>query len=229
MNDHEAQRIAAAMHEMRPDWPTASLLTLIRKHLIEKPRRDVAVALAWVACESNTATPARVVGAGPWWRAAGIEGGAANRPKPFDATVSCGVCSLEYDRCRTQWAADHDYERADAAAANKLAGDALAGILDELRDRLAKAKAQKDEPEAQALEVKPKPLTADEHQAAMAQEAEAGNYGKADWHATRAGMKAPTPELRARGGTDPTPEHQATRTPGSATAEPSSSQEDRDE
>lgn len=74
MNDHEAQRIAAAMHQLRPDWPAASVLTLIRKSLLDRPRRDVTVALAWVACEANSHTPARVLEVGPWWKASGVEG-----------------------------------------------------------------------------------------------------------------------------------------------------------
>jgi hypothetical protein len=84
MNTHEAERIAAAMHEARPDWPTSSVLTLIRKSLLDKPRRDVFVALAWVASEPNSHTPARVLESGPWWRAAGVEGaaGTTNEPEP---------------------------------------------------------------------------------------------------------------------------------------------------
>lgn len=109
MNEHEAQRIAEAAHAMRPDWPTASVLTLIRKNLIDKPRRDVAVALAWVACESGTASPARVLETGPWWRAAGVENSSTPRREAFDRGGSCHTCSLPYDKCRRLWADDHDY------------------------------------------------------------------------------------------------------------------------
>lgn len=73
MNDHEIQRIAAAMHAARPDWPALSVATLIRKKLADRPRRDVFVALAWVASETNSATPARVLESGPWWRAAAAD------------------------------------------------------------------------------------------------------------------------------------------------------------
>ena len=108
MNDHEAQRIAAAMHAARPDWPTASLLTLLRKNLIDRPRRDVFVALAWVASEPNTATPARVLEIGPWWRAAGVEGQSTKRPEP-DNHDRCSTCALAKDRCRSLHADDHDF------------------------------------------------------------------------------------------------------------------------
>jgi hypothetical protein len=92
MNEHEIQRIAAAANQLRPDWPATSIATLIRKHLAERPRRDVAVALAWIACEANTATPKRILEAGPWWKAAGTEGSTTVR-EPFDPDTACDICS----------------------------------------------------------------------------------------------------------------------------------------
>ena len=108
MNDHEIQRIAAAMHAARPDWPASSVATLIRKNLADRPRRDVFVALAWVASEPGTSTPARVLETGPWWRAAGVEGTTSKR-NPFDPGGNCSTCSLEEDQCRRVWSGDHDY------------------------------------------------------------------------------------------------------------------------
>jgi hypothetical protein len=92
MNEHEIERIAAAMNQLRPDWPVKSLRTLLSKpQLANRARRDVTVALAWVACEKDTATPARVLEAGPWWKAAGIEGTLVSRhPRPENACGTCG-------------------------------------------------------------------------------------------------------------------------------------------
>lgn len=92
MNDHEIERIAAAVNQLRPDWPRPSLATLMRRpELAARPRRDIAVALTWVACESATTTPARVIEAGPWWRAVSAEDGHAPRPpKPTEACRRCG-------------------------------------------------------------------------------------------------------------------------------------------
>lgn len=74
MNDNEIDRIAAMAHALRPDWPLASLRTLLAgDQLRNKSRRDMAVALAWVACENDTKTPKRVVESGPWWHAANVE------------------------------------------------------------------------------------------------------------------------------------------------------------
>lgn len=109
MIDHEIERIAAAINRLRPDWPKTSLETLLRKpELRNRPRRDVAVALAWVACEAQTVTPARVLEAGPWWKAAGVEGQAARR-EPFDRGTFCGICHLQRDRCRALWPDDHEF------------------------------------------------------------------------------------------------------------------------
>lgn len=96
MNEIERDRIAAAMHQLRPDWPAASLRTLLdRPALRDRPRRDVAVALAWIACDAKTQTPGRVTESGPWWQAAAIEGsdsGGAPR-HTFDPKSSCDECS----------------------------------------------------------------------------------------------------------------------------------------
>lgn len=99
MNEHEAQRIAAAANRLRPDWPEAQLMTLITDKLMDRPRRDVAVALAWVACDTSTATPYRVLEAGPWWKAVGgfsDEGRAPRPPKPHEA---CRDCGRHFDAC----------------------------------------------------------------------------------------------------------------------------------
>jgi hypothetical protein len=71
LTENEIDRIANAIHALRPDWPANSLRSLIADpKLATKTRRDVTVALAWVACESETKTPGRVLENGPWWRAA---------------------------------------------------------------------------------------------------------------------------------------------------------------
>lgn len=118
MNEHEAQRIAAAMHQLRPDWPAASVMTLIRKSLLDRPRRDVTVALSWVACEERSHTPARVLETGPWWKAAGIEGATSKREQPGPGE-RCSICSEAQPKCRAVWSDDHEVESAATAAKRK--------------------------------------------------------------------------------------------------------------
>lgn len=67
-----AERIAASVHAIRPDWPIASLITLITRDLVNWPVIEVHLGLHWVAIEQKpdgtwvSQTPARVKEAGPW-------------------------------------------------------------------------------------------------------------------------------------------------------------------
>ncbi|HKO27578.1 MAG TPA: hypothetical protein VJU80_08990 [Solirubrobacteraceae bacterium] len=117
MNEHEIERIAESMNRLRPDWPVRQLKTLLSdERMVNRPRRDVSVALAWVACESGSSSPYRVLENGPWWKAVAIEGTTATYER-FDPNVNCSTCSLPQDRCRRLWADDHpfvstaDYEK----------------------------------------------------------------------------------------------------------------------
>ena len=108
MNENEIERIAAAVNVLRPDWPTPSLRTFIAKKLGMRPRRDVAVALAWVACDSATTTPARVLENGPWWKAVAIEEATTTHhhvAKVYgwsegDPRTVCGICALDRNDCK---------------------------------------------------------------------------------------------------------------------------------
>lgn len=106
MNESEIDRIAATFNVLRPDWPVTSLRTLLaRPELAHRPRRDVIVALGWVAAESESKTPARVIEAGPWWQAAAVESRTITRypPKrgedckrhPGEWPESCRLCASE--------------------------------------------------------------------------------------------------------------------------------------
>lgn len=103
MIDHEIERIAAAINHLRPDWPRTSLITLLSKsELRDRPRRDVAVALTWVACEAQSLTPARVLESGPWWQAAGVTGETTIRREPYDPNTFCEHSGRPMDRCAGQ-------------------------------------------------------------------------------------------------------------------------------
>lgn len=70
MNRNEIQRLAAAGHRLRPEWRADSLETFIGKHLADRPFRDAAVALAWVATDDTATTPDLLRKSGPWWAVA---------------------------------------------------------------------------------------------------------------------------------------------------------------
>ena len=125
MNDTEIQRIAAAMNAARPDWPASSVATLIRTKLANRPRRDVFVALAWVASEADSKTPARVLESGPWWRAAAAEESASGHhhiatvygSSDGDPREVCAECAMHRSECERRAATNgHAFRsRIDAA------------------------------------------------------------------------------------------------------------------
>jgi hypothetical protein len=120
MDDNDIARLGAMAHALRPDWPAASVSTWLRRNLNDKPLRDVAIALAWIACEPNSATPARLLAApGPWWQAAGVT---SSVPVPAVHEVlspdeRCTICGKSYDRCTRDPNSGHDFvsERDHAA------------------------------------------------------------------------------------------------------------------
>lgn len=84
----EIARLAAAINLLRPDWPTASITTLVTTKHAARPLRDLAVALAWVAADPDSRTPARINDPGPWWVAPGEPSRAA--PADNRACPTCG-------------------------------------------------------------------------------------------------------------------------------------------
>ena len=109
----EAERLALAIHTLRGDWPTASILTLIRTDLTHWPLRDLGVALVHVALDQHpngdwvSATPARVKENGPWRADNGETAAARARDqravteRKTDATVrgqaihNCRLCDTD--------------------------------------------------------------------------------------------------------------------------------------
>lgn len=80
MIDREtATRIATAINVIRPEWPIASIVTLIGQRHQHRIAADVAAALAWVAIDPDSRTPGRIDEAGPWWPSAV---GRAQPPQP---------------------------------------------------------------------------------------------------------------------------------------------------
>lgn len=159
MIDHERDRLAAAMHQLRPDWSVRQLLTLLNEpSLRDRPRRDVIVALSWVAAESGTASPYRVLEAGPWWRAVAVDGQVtSNRDNP-EPRERCSVCSLSVVRCRQLWSHDHDFVsavetrslKADPAQAKAIT-DALRAEVQPTREPAEPVRHQSTDPHVAAV------------------------------------------------------------------------------
>lgn len=159
MNEHEITRIAAAMNQLRPDWPLKQLGTLLRDdRMVTRPRRDVTVALSWVACEAGTSSPYRVLENGPWWKAAGIEGAATNR-EPFDQTTFCHICGKPERRCQSTRIADddHTFESVLSVRQRREAGDydKTVRVVDHLRGQVVESKAEPEPVERPKREPNP--------------------------------------------------------------------------
>lgn len=67
-SETEIERLAAAANAIRPEWPVRSLVTHLTNHHASRAYRDLAVALAYIATDPKTLTPARLKESGPWWR-----------------------------------------------------------------------------------------------------------------------------------------------------------------
>lgn len=85
LTNTQIERLAGMANQLRPEWPVNSLVTYIKKHRT-RAYRDLAVALSWVATDSDSHTPARLDENGPWWKAAAIAEGGARRG---DHTMRC--------------------------------------------------------------------------------------------------------------------------------------------
>lgn len=101
MNETQAHRLAAAVNQLRPEWPLASLSAFIHKNLIARAYRDAAVALTWVACDEESLTPARVLENGPWWKATQAQAGTVSTitttcpSHPGQSAWNCQPCVEE--------------------------------------------------------------------------------------------------------------------------------------
>lgn len=83
----QAERIAAAANTLRPDWPLTQLMGVL-KQVASRQYRDIAVALTWLACDPDTRSPARILDAGPWWRASVLASPEDNRPGSINRPVA---------------------------------------------------------------------------------------------------------------------------------------------
>jgi hypothetical protein len=102
----DLERIAAAMHALRPDWPEKSLVTFLTNHHSHRPWRDLAVAATAVATDTRTRTPNLLNEHGSWWVAAHTATGTTGEPSLFDERCplpghssypadNCGACRSE--------------------------------------------------------------------------------------------------------------------------------------
>ena len=78
----EHQRVAAAMHAVRPEWNPVSLTTYLDRNMLAKPYADLLVAGVVVAMDTATKTPALLERHGRWWEAAATANGEVAKLPP---------------------------------------------------------------------------------------------------------------------------------------------------
>lgn len=68
LTKEEAQRIAAAVNILRPDWSTNGLMSvLVDDRCRKRPVKDLTLAFVALALDSTTRKPTRIYEHGHWW------------------------------------------------------------------------------------------------------------------------------------------------------------------
>ena len=102
MNHEAIQRIAGAVNVLRPEWPVASLITVLSDpELARRSATQVMVAMSVVACDRESRTPARVKEAGPWWKGAFAATG-EEPPTPTPDPIRSRPCPEHPDQRMTR-------------------------------------------------------------------------------------------------------------------------------
>jgi hypothetical protein len=113
LSREETERLAQAISAYRPDWPIGSLCTFIwaRK---ERPYRDLALELTYVALDPATQTPARVDADGPWkYLQLATKTNTTSVLEHIDYEQACAVClkdRMHLFHGGTGTPSDHDWE-----------------------------------------------------------------------------------------------------------------------
>ena len=92
----QIQRIAGAMHAIRPDWRASSLATFLAKHHADRAYQDLLIAGIVVALDTKTRTPELLNRHGRWWTAAQAVFAADATPTVGPGRTRCTVYGHEY-------------------------------------------------------------------------------------------------------------------------------------
>jgi hypothetical protein len=106
----EAQRIAAAVNLLRPDWRTALIMTVLGdERNINRPYADLAIAMTAVAVDPASKKPGRIHENGIWWNSA-LASTPIKMPR-YPSPTDCGVCGRPFELHSSLSAVDdHEYE-----------------------------------------------------------------------------------------------------------------------
>lgn len=96
LSEQQARAVAFLLHEIRPDWPVASVMGLLEKHQ-DTDLGPLLIAATTKALEPSCRTPAPIFIDGAHWRTAPTS---LERPKPCPTHTSypahnCGGCRAD--------------------------------------------------------------------------------------------------------------------------------------
>lgn len=103
-NPTELERLAGMVAKLRPDWTARSVRTYLEAKHADRAYTDLAVALAVIATDPTSHTPARLEQQGPWWSATrALISGGTPEVGPGRGVRPCQFAGHEHepaDRCR---------------------------------------------------------------------------------------------------------------------------------
>lgn len=112
MIKQEAERIAAAVNIIKPEWRVGLIMAVLGDERIRsRSYADVLIAMTALAVDPTSQRPGRIHEPGPWWRAAA----AVTSPMTAYRTIGqndCDICSRPYEQhAATSQVDGHKFER----------------------------------------------------------------------------------------------------------------------
>jgi hypothetical protein len=149
-SDHELQIVAAAVGILREDWPTRSVLAVLRREpsLRDRPYRWLVVAAVVAALDPDTKTPKRLTEFGPWWQAAAVSTGEATQTPGPGPEPACERVGHEHElarncrACAAERLAETEADTAPAQAAPP--PEAITAVANRHRTRNPPARTGRD-------------------------------------------------------------------------------------
>lgn len=155
MNKTEAERIAAAVNIIKPDWSAPLLMKVLGDdRMIKRPYADAMLALVACALDPTTEKPGRVHERGNWWAVVGAVSGQQGPTYRAHAPGYCIVCGDNWSLHgeRNENGGGHDYENPlDARPGAKPTPEQRAEIDKANAEAKAKATAEREAVEARKV------------------------------------------------------------------------------
>jgi hypothetical protein len=147
VNKQEAERIAASVNMLRPDWPKNLILAVLGDdRCIHRGYADLAIAMTCVAVDPTSQKPGRIHERGPWWNAT-----LATMPAEPARVINDEDCAICYRppelHSRLSWTDAHDYEPQHARAESAVPTEEQKAALEQARIDAERIRTEAHQPE----------------------------------------------------------------------------------